>query len=313
MKFILFKINFIFASKIKWFKSTLMKNAQLYDVNKMRNYSAVFSSTHFSNLLKKNDYSFLNSRVDFYKENKKTNLVTYFDYIRYVYSHLQKNYRNEYVYKNTLINEILIKKYGLKETIAINEFRVGNSIADIVLFNGTSKAFEIKTELDSEKRLKGQLNDYTKIFKQCYVVTAENLMDKYLKVDTNIGLIVLYNEKRSLKMKEIRPARTNEHIDAETLIKTVRTSEYKAIVKEFYGELPKMNDFNMFEICADLIKAIPNEDLHRLFIKALKRRQSNTNKLQSYNRELRQLALAMNLTPKNYKQLLEKLNQPIQY
>ncbi len=290
-----------------------MTNTELYEINKMRNYSAVFSSTHFNNLLKKDDYSFLNSRINSYKETTRHNPSTYFDYIKFIYANLQKDYRNEYVYKNTLINELLIKKYGLKDSIAINEFRVGNSIADIVLFNGTSKAFEIKTELDSEKRLDGQLNDYTKIFKQCYVVTSKNLINKYLKIDKNIGLIALYPTARSLKMKEIRPAKTNENIDAKTLIQAIRTSEYKAIVKEFFGELPQMNDFNMFETCLKLIKKIPNDELNQLFINTLKKRQNNTNKLKSYKKELRQLALAMNLSSANYNQLFEKLNQPILY
>jgi hypothetical protein len=114
-------------------------------------------------------------------------------------------------------------------------------------------------------------------------------------------------------MKEIRPATTNDNIDAEALIKAVRTSEYKSIVKEFYGELPKMNDFNMFEICLNLIRAIPGKDLNQLFIDTLKKRQNNTNKLKTYNRELRQLALAMNLNARNYNLLFEKLNQPIPY
>ena len=114
-------------------------------------------------------------------------------------------------------------------------------------------------------------------------------------------------------MEEIRPAKTNETIDAETLIKAVRTSEYKTIVKDFYGELPQMNDFNMFEICLNLIRKIPNNDLNQLFINTLKKRQNNTNKLKSYKKELRQIALAMNLNPTNYNQLFEKLNQPILY
>jgi len=290
-----------------------MPDIQSYEIKKMRNCSAIFSSTHFANLIKNDDYSFLNSRINSYEEISKKHITTYLGYIKYVYSNLRKDYRNEYIYKNTLINELLIKKYGLKDTIAINEFRVGNSIADIVLFNGTSKAFEIKTELDTEKRLDGQLEDYTKIFKQCYVVVSENLIEKYLKIDREIGIVALYSTSRSLKMREVRPAKVNEKIDAETVIKAVRTSEYKAIVKEYYGKLPEMNDFNMFGICLDLIKAIPYNELNQLFIKTIKKRKNNTSSLKLYNTELRQLALAMKLNPKNYQQLLEKLNQPIQY
>lgn len=282
------------------------------NLNKMRSYSAVFSSTSFSKLLKDDDYSFLNSRLIEY-DNSFLNgkLTTYSDYLKFIYKELRKNYRNEYIYKNTLINELLLKKYGVKDTIIINEFRVGNSIADTVMFNGASKAFEIKTELDSEKRLPDQLEDYTKIFKECYVVTNEKLVEKYIKANKNIGIIALSNGKRSLKIEEVKSAKINENIDASTLMKTIRTSEYKYIVEKHYGQLPEMNDFNMFDICEKLIMKIPNNKLNELFLEVIRKRKTNTGKLRTFSNELRQLALAMNFNSDTYSLLLEKLNKPI--
>jgi len=201
--------------------------------------------------------------------------------------------------------------YGVKDTVAINEFRVGSSIADIVLFNGTSKAFEIKTELDSDQRLDGQLADYTKIFQQCYIVTHETLVDKYLKEDESIGVIELVENPRSLRMREVRPAQENKQLNPETVIRSIRTNEYKNIVKQYYGELPVMNSFNMFNICTDLIKQIPSEHLSNLFIEKLKKRKSNTNIIHSFYKEIRQIGLAMNFDNKTYQQLFCKLNKVI--
>ena len=282
------------------------------NLNKMRSYSAVFSSTSFSKLLKEDDYSFLNSRLKEY-DNFLSNgkLTTYSDYLKFIYKELRKNYRNEYIYKNTLINELLLKRYGVKDTIVINEFRVGNSIADTVMFNGTSKAFEIKTELDSEKRLPDQLEDYIKIFKECYVVTHKKLVEKYTKANKNIGIIALSKGKCSLKIEEVKSAKINENIDASTLMKTIRTSEYKYIVEKHYGQLPEMNDFNMFDICEELIMKIPNNKLNELFLEVIRKRKSNTGKLRTFSNELRQLALAMNFNSDTYNLLLEKLNKPI--
>ena len=281
-------------------------------LNKMRSYSSVFSSTSFSRLLQYDDYSFIDSKIvryDFSKVGKS--IETYYDYIRYIYNELRKQYRNEYIYKNTFINELLINFYGVKNTVAINEFKVGKSIADIVLFNGTSKAFEIKTELDSNNRLSGQLNDYTKIFSECYIITHEALVDKYLKVDEAIGIIELIENPRSLKMREIRPAQKNKKINSETVIRSIRTNEYKDIIKLYYGELPEMNSFNMFNICDDLMKQIPFEDLNKLFLEQLKKRKSNTGIIKLFYKELRQLGLAMNFDYKTYQQLFGKLNKPI--
>jgi len=284
------------------------------ELDRMRSYSSIFSSTSFSKLLKNNDYSFINDKIEFYDLNKVGDKInTYNDYIKFVYKELKKQYKNEYIYKNTFINELILKDYGLKDTNVINEFRVGNSVADLVMFNGTSKAFEIKTELDSSKRLNGQLSDYRKLFKQSYIVTHENLLDKYHKEDRDVGLIILKQTSRSLKMEKVRDPKTNNNICAKTLMRVVRTNEYKNIVKEYYGSLPEMNSFNMFSICEDLICEIPTDILNDLFINELKKRKTNTSKIKLYQKELKQLGLAMSLSGTRYSELITVLNQPIKF
>lgn len=280
--------------------------------NKMRSYSSIFSSTSFSKLIKEDDFSFINSKILRYDISKiGVKIHTYADYIKYTYNELRKQYRNEYIYKNTFINEILINDYGVKDTIVINEFRVGNSIADLVVFNGTSKAFEIKTELDTDKRLSGQLLDYKKAFKECYIVTHESLTDKYLKEDNSIGIIELIKTSRGLKMQEVRPAIEIKEVDSETIMRCLRTNEYKSIVSEYYKELPEMNSFNMFNICKELIFKIPNDILNLLFIEQLKLRKSNTSKINTHIKELRQIGIALNLDSKLSGQLITKLNTTI--
>lgn len=287
-------------------------NINKKQLEKLRSYSSIFSSTSFNRLLRYNDYSFINHNIKTYDLSKVgSRFENYHEYIRFVYTELRKQYRNEYIYKNTLINDVLIKKYGVKDTIAINEFRVGDSIADIVMFNGTSKAFEIKTELDTNKRLKGQLTNYTKIFKENFIVTHESLTDKYLKVDDTVGIIQIVEFPRSLKIEEIRPAKTNNEIDSDSLIRSLRTEEYKNIVKKHYGSLPKMTSFDMFNICSELFKQIPQESLNFLFIEQMKKRKSNMNELSSFHKELRQIGLALNLNSDSFNKLNKQLTVPI--
>lgn len=284
-------------------------------LNRLRSYSSIFSSTYFFKLLEKNDYSFINSKIERYDLDKVGKEIhTYKDYIEYVFTEMKDRYRNEYFYKNTFISEFLIKKYGVKDTVAINEFRVGLSIADLVMFNGTSRAFEIKTELDSDKRLNGQLIDYSKIFKECYIITHETLTDKYLKLlDDSVGVLALVQKTKSVKLEEIRTAKENTEIDADVLIRSIRTSEYKSIVKEFYGQLPPMNSFTMFKTCKELISKIPSDQLHQLFINELKKRKSNTQIVKTFHNELRQLCFSMNIDAIQYQQLDYKLQEKINF
>ncbi len=283
------------------------------NLNKLRSYSSVFSSTSFARLLKNDDLSFMDAKIERYdfEKVKSGQISTYYEYIQYIYRKLELNYQNEYLYKNTFINNLLLKKYGVKNTVTINEFRVGNSIADLVMFNGMSKAFEIKTELDSSKRLKGQLADYTKIFNECYIITHESLVEKYSKEDTTTGIISMQKINGNLKLKEIRKAVYNDAVDANTLMRCIRTSEYQNIVQEYFGELPQMSSFNMFNICFEMIQQIPQDELSKLFIQVVKKRKSNTIHLKTYAKELRQLALAMNIDLKKYNELEKQLNQAI--
>ena len=285
---------------------------QIYNKDRMRSYASIFSGASFAQLLKTDDVGFISKKVERYDQhNIGKKFTTYAEYIHYAYTQLLKGYRCEYVYKNEIINNLLLKKYGTKDTVIINEFKVGRSVADMVLFNGTSKAFEIKTELDSERRLPGQINDYTRVFKECYIVTHESLVGKYLQTEKNVGLIAIVKQSSTYTMKEIRKATVNSQVDAEVLIRSLRTQEYKNIVKSFFGVLPPVGNFQLFNACLEQMKLIPSNILQQLYIDELKKRQTNTQYLDSYSNELRQLCLSMKINPTKYQQLNSIINQPI--
>lgn len=279
---------------------------------RLRNYAGIFSGNSFAQLLKHDDWDFINKQIidyDIVKLGKR--FETYSDYLTYIYNILHKEYRCEYIYKNEIINELILKQFGTKDTVVINEFKVGNSVADMVMFNGVSKAFEIKTELDSEKRLNGQLTDYQRIFQESYIVTHESLYDKYHNLCDNCGLIIYHKQGRKYRMTEIKKATAQPKMDVEVLIRSIRTAEYKNIIFNYFGVLPQVNSFTMFEKCEEWMKQIPPATLHKLFIAEIKKRESNTAQLKDFNKELRQLCLSMKIKPKDYNQLTNKLSQPI--
>lgn len=282
------------------------------NIERLRSYSTIFSSTAFLRLIEQNDFSFINKKVERFDVDKfKDKEKTYNQYLQYIYKALCDGYRCEYVYKNQIINDLLLKKYKLSNTIAINEFRVGNSIVDIAMFNGISRAFEIKTELDSDKRLNNQLLDYEKLFDECYIVTHESLVDKYLNQKDDTGIIVLHKEKNRLKLEEIRPAKRSNTIDCETLIKCLRTVEYKNIIESFYGKLPDVSSFKMFDTCLSMMKHIPVDELHILMMTEFKSRKIEKNVILSSPKELKHLCLSLNMNLTTYSILNERLNQYI--
>ena len=281
------------------------------EMERLRSYSSIFSRSVFSDIIEYDDYTRLNILLERYNNSQK-HFQTYLDYIKYAYHTIARKYRCEYVYKNEIISKLLIRKYGTKNTIALNEFRVRNSIVDFALFNGESKAFEIKTEYDTQKRLEHQIEEYSKLFEKCYVVIPDkSFYDYENNIPKNVGIIILTTNYGRIQLKEMRKALPNEYIDIDVLMRSIRTIEYKNIVKNYFGKIPEVSCFEMFEECKSLISKIPQSELHKLFLTEIKRRKNNTLILKSLPIEIRQICLSMNLNKKQSDILLDKLNNAI--
>lgn len=297
----------LFRKKRQTNTSHNMGMKKSYSINQLRDYSSLFSRSEAIKW-RKNDFSSLKikvSRYDLSFANKKN---TYFNYLKYIYEILGKFYPNEYVYKNELINKWIINKLGLEDSLIFNEFRLGKAIADIVMFNGSSKVFEIKTLLDKDSRLSNQLSEYSKIFNEIYVIVPEEKTDKYVSIDEKIGIIIYGTQTQNFTL--IRVASKNYNIDVDTLMQVLHTNEYVRIVEEYFGYRPHFNDFNKFEVCKSLIKEIPYDALNRLFIKTMKERKIN-NEFSINEKHLNQLFLSQNLSTKEKRDLLANLDSTI--
>jgi len=274
-------------------------------------YSSIFSRSAIDSIVKRDDYSILQAVIrDYDICNVESKIQTYSDFSHYVYRYLTKHYRNEYVFKNSLIS-MLIKQFKTRETAIFNEFKVGNSIADLVLFNGISRAYEIKTALDTDKRLVTQMADYKRVFQQRYIVTEEHCLSKYLNADPDAGLVLLLENKGNIKYEIIKEAKTNYFIDPHLVIRCLRTYEYREMVRRFYGELPQMNALNSFGICEELIARIPNDTLMVLFSELMKERESNLGFLHKCDKDFRQICLCLHMSEEEYGGLKKKLIVPI--
>ncbi len=287
-------------------------NKPFTEKHRLTSYAAIFSRRSFLSLLQNQDYSAINHSIKKYDDDLLGDrFLTYQEYLIFIYNKLKRSYRNEYFYKNTIISDILIKEFGLNESLVISEFKVGNSIADLAMFNGESRAFEVKTTLDTKSRLPTQLSDYKKLFQKNYLVISEDERHLYQGIDKGLGLIYLVRTPRSYKMELTRESEFSIEIDYKTLMRTIRAEEYKAIIKNWYGELPEMTSFQQYAICENLMREIPQDELSTLFLEQMKCRKSNTPLIKSFRKELRQIALALKLNEKQYELLQLNLSKPI--
>lgn len=281
-----------------------------YSMSQLRDYSTLFSRSSALEWLK-GDFSSIDFKIARYDSrwlNRKNK--SYSDYLKYVYQVLEKHYKNEYILKNSFLNEWLIKELGEMNSQVFNEFRIGNAVADLVMFNGVSKVFEIKTELDSDKRLTSQLKYYKKVFNQIYLIVPSSKVQKYQNHYKNVGIIA-FDENSINSFQCVREPETNEAIDFETIMGILHTTEYKTIAKWHYGKLPKMTSFDQYDICKELISEIPTLELDQYFIELMKKRNS-CNSLSIINhKEFNQLSLALKMTEQKRKDMINFLKEPL--
>lgn len=275
----------------------MILNREYSDIERARIYSSLFSRSRFSKIIN-NDLSEINREIINLEGSLIEPSLDYLTYFNHIYHYLSTNYRNEYIYKNTLINELLLKEYSCHKSVIFSEFKVGNSIADMTIFNGESKVFEIKTDLDNRTRLNGQLFDYLRLFQRCYIVVDEKLAESYIDVDEHVGILTISKVGRSLKLSTYRECIKRDLIDVDVLMSTLRTYEYKEIVSSYFGSIPDVSSYTMYEECKELIKEIPYKTLNSMFLGLMKRRKNVTRYLRKTPMSLRQMQLCLSLGDK---------------
>ena len=280
-----------------------MRAKTSHTINELRDYSSLFTRNE---VLKwcSNDLTSIKLKIERYGSPCKIKSNTYLTYLKHIYSILVKFYPNEYIYKNEFLNKWLLKELGVSDSVVFNEFRVGNAVADLVMFNGNSKVFEIKTLLDNDTRLSNQLLEYSKIFNEVYLVIPASKLTNYLEIDTSVGLIT-YNEENS-KFNLIRNAKIKLEINCESLMNVLHTKEYISIVEKHIEKKIVYNDFNKFDICKQLISKLPKELLSSEFVSLMKKRGRN-NFFSKKEKEFNQIFLSMNFNTKRRDALLNKL------
>lgn len=277
--------------------------------------SGIFSNSHFKRVLDRKESPFIDQKIAKYKDQFRIgNGQSRKDILNLFYSYLLSSYRCEYVYKNLITKKILLGRHSLNTSTLINEFRVGSSLADSVLINGSSKLYEIKTELDSPSRLLDQLTDYKKAFPTIYLVVHHSQIEKYLPIIENntVGLLAL---NKRFQLSEIKKAEQDiSHLDITTMFKSLRKEEYSNIIAEAFGQVPEVPNMFYFKECLKLAHKMHVVDFHQLMNQELKKRKPRekemlaSDKLPDY---LTSICLTIDPTAEEYDRLFTFLNQKI--
>ncbi|OZE30228.1 hypothetical protein CH256_15040 [Rhodococcus sp. 05-2254-6] len=189
-----------------------------------------------------------------------------------VHDYLKSTYQLEHVYKSAIAHKRFLARHNPSTASILTEFSVGSSCIDSVIVNGHATGYEIKTEFDTPTKLIKQINDYYKAFRHVYVVVKDTDSQRYCDVlaDTKTGLLSL--TKRG-HLSERKPAiECVEHLNIETMLKSLRKPEYTALVGEWLGYCPTTTPVNHFRTCLEISNEIEAVDFQRRFEDQLRKR-----------------------------------------
>lgn len=182
-----------------------------------------------------------------------------------------KHYRCEYIYKSELYGKIKKESNKKMKNGILTEVKSGKSVADLLWLNGTSIAYEIKTEIDTNRRLNDQINSYHELFKQTVVVSYEKNLETIMpSLPEHVG--IMYLNKRGILKVHKEPTEFLSDLKPESMFLSLRRNEYESIIQEAYGYVPAVSDAYIYNECFALFKALNSLEAHDLMVKQLKQR-----------------------------------------
>lgn len=189
-----------------------------------------------------------------------------------IYHRMDREYRNEYFYKNTIFNQLLLQKHDLYHTAALTELPIGDSKADFIMINGRGVVYEIKTDLDNLSRLENQTHDYYKVFSYVYVVVGKKQLPhvkEFLK-DQKVGIYELTGSGRLICRRKAKYNR--DDLSYSVMFQVLRKSEFESILLKHFHKLPEVNSFQYYRECLKWLEKINIITLQKDVMECLKAR-----------------------------------------
>ncbi len=175
-----------------------------------------------------------------------------------------KHYPNEISVKSNFINHVLFKS---NNHVTIFELPVGNSRIDLCKINGSSVAYEIKTDLDNLTRLNKQLKDYLEIFEKVYVICSLNKLPIIEKeVLTSCGIYTYSISKYgNYKFHHFRNAELSKNLNCKKQLDILRKRE---LVKNFSIDTLS----NRKDISSLITQKYSTKEINKIFKQVIKSR-----------------------------------------
>ena len=236
------------------------------------------------------------------------------DWFEFFYELLNGQYQCEYVFKNVVTTNLYLDgRHSLENSLLTSEFRSGKSRADMVIINGTSTVYEVKSKYDSLKRLEGQIADYRKLFDRIVVVTTTEKAKEVLeRVDPIVGVMILGNGGN---LDEIREAQSNKASTSPAAIfDCMRRTEFCSAVKEAFGYVPNVPNSRIYQESKALFCQLAPDEAHELMVGTVRlrgKRKPFAELIEEAPNSLKHACLSFSRSQASAFQVKEKLKEPL--
>jgi hypothetical protein len=222
--------------------------------------------------------------------------------------------RHEYIYKAALMHKILLGTHSLQTASMLSEFRVCDCKADLVILNGTATVYEVKSERDSLTRLERQVNAYTKVFGQVYVIAAENHIAAVMGcVPKDIGVLQLTKRYQISPLRDAVDRRENTLPEA--IFESIRTEEARAILRLQGVSVPIVPNTVLNSVLRQLFIKLDARAAHDGMVEVLKRTRNLlplSDLVANLPRSLQIAAISVPLRKLDHARLVDAVNTPLE-
>lgn len=224
----------------------------------------------------------------------------------------KKNNRSEYIYKAAITNKILLGAHSLKTSSMISELRVSNCKADVVILNGTSTVYEIKSERDNIERLEAQITAYLKVFAKVNVITGDNHLSAILDtVPKDVGILLLTDRFQISTFRE--PKDNSGRVEPATIFDSLQLHEARRILELLDIRIQDLPNTQMYQAIREQFVKLKPKQAHAGMVAVLKESRSLlplAKLIEHLPTSLRSAAFSTNIRLKDHAKLLSAMEVP---
>lgn len=225
----------------------------------------------------------------------------------------KSRFRDDYVYRAAITEKILLGRHNLNTATLLNEVRAGSCKADVVVLNGTSTAYEIKSERDSLARLRNQVFNYRKVFATVNVVVSTSHLSEVLKATpADVGVITLSKRFRFQTSREAQNC--PDRIVPRMALEVLRIDEAAAVLTRLGQEVPAVPNTQIRSELDRIFAELDPVAVHEAMVKVLRASRSQANLaafIDSIPASIRAASLAAKPTPKSRVRIKEAVDTPL--